>query len=154
MPPRPLEQPPPEAPFSEPDAASTSSELDFREVYEAHFRFVWRTLRHLGVREADVMDVAQNTFLVVHRKLCEFEGRSELRTWRWVLRGPVRTLCRSGPGDDSQGRILDTSSGPSKTGYGPAVGRDHYGARTSKLSNSNTAVSSASRSSIATPASP
>ena len=37
-------------------------------------------LKH-GVREADVPDVCQETFVVVHRKLAEFEGRSALKTW-------------------------------------------------------------------------
>jgi RNA polymerase sigma-70 factor (ECF subfamily) len=33
------------------------------------------------VREADVEDVCQEVFVVVHRKLADFEGRSSLRTW-------------------------------------------------------------------------
>jgi RNA polymerase sigma-70 factor (ECF subfamily) len=53
----------------------------FREVYDAHFAFVWKSLRRLGVREADVPDAVQEVFLVVHRKLDEFEGRSKLSTW-------------------------------------------------------------------------
>ncbi|EYF00751.1 RNA polymerase sigma factor [Chondromyces apiculatus] len=55
--------------------------MNFREVYEQHFRFVWRSLRRLGVRESDVQDAAQDVFLVVHRKLAEFEGKSKLSTW-------------------------------------------------------------------------
>jgi RNA polymerase sigma-70 factor (ECF subfamily) len=35
----------------------------------------------LGVREADLMDMTQNVFVVVHRKLSGFEGRSDLTTW-------------------------------------------------------------------------
>jgi RNA polymerase sigma-70 factor (ECF subfamily) len=52
-----------------------------RAVYEEHFQFVWRSLRRLGVREADIPDAAQDVFLVVHRKLPEFEGRSKISTW-------------------------------------------------------------------------
>ncbi len=55
--------------------------MDFERVYQEHFAFVWRTLRRLGVREADTADAAQEVFLVVHRKLPEFEGRSMLTTW-------------------------------------------------------------------------
>lgn len=54
---------------------------DFRALFRAHAPFVWRVLRRLGVSEADVEDVAQEAFLVVHRRLSEFEGRSQLRTW-------------------------------------------------------------------------
>jgi len=53
----------------------------FQDVYARHAAFVWRTLRRLGVREADVEDVAQETFVVVHRKLSEFNGLSSIKTW-------------------------------------------------------------------------
>jgi len=53
----------------------------FEEAYEAHFDFVWRSLRRLGVREADTLDAAQDVFVVVHRKLAGFEGRAKLTTW-------------------------------------------------------------------------
>jgi RNA polymerase sigma-70 factor (ECF subfamily) len=55
--------------------------FEFRQVYDTHFRFAWRALRRLGVREADLMDMTQNVFVVVHRKLPGFEGRSDLTTW-------------------------------------------------------------------------
>jgi RNA polymerase sigma-70 factor (ECF subfamily) len=56
-------------------------------VYRAHFRFVWRTLARFGVRNADLMDVTQNAFIVVHRQLPGFEGRARLETWLF-------TICR------------------------------------------------------------
>lgn len=56
-------------------------DASFRQVYDEHFRFVWRSLRRLGVREADVADVTQEVFVIVHRKLDEFEGRSKMTTW-------------------------------------------------------------------------
>jgi RNA polymerase sigma-70 factor (ECF subfamily) len=55
--------------------------MTFREVYEAHFPFVWRSLRRLGVPESDAADAAQEVFVVVNRKLPEFEGRSKVTTW-------------------------------------------------------------------------
>ena len=58
-----------------------SESLSFDEVYETHAAFVWRTVRRLGIREADVSDVCQEIFLVVHRKLPGFSARSSLRTW-------------------------------------------------------------------------
>jgi RNA polymerase sigma-70 factor (ECF subfamily) len=54
---------------------------DFRALYDAHFDFVWRSLRRLGVREPDVLDLAQKVFLTAYFKLPEFEGRSLLSTW-------------------------------------------------------------------------
>ena len=53
----------------------------FAAVYREHHGFVARTLRHLGVDPGRVDDAVQDTFLVVHRRLAEFEGRAALRTW-------------------------------------------------------------------------
>ena len=55
--------------------------MTFREVYDEHFRFVWRSIRRLGVGESDVADAVQDVFVIVHRKLPEFEGRSKVSTW-------------------------------------------------------------------------
>lgn len=55
--------------------------LTFDGVVAEHGPYVWRVLRRLGVRAADVEDVWQETFIVVHRKLAGFEGRSSVRTW-------------------------------------------------------------------------
>src|SRR5262245_42381075 len=57
------------------------AEPTFRQVYDEHFRFVWRSLRRLGVRESDTADATQEVFVIVHRRLAEFEGRSKMTTW-------------------------------------------------------------------------
>jgi RNA polymerase sigma-70 factor (ECF subfamily) len=54
---------------------------DFEEVFTTHGRFVWRALRYLGVGESDLDDACQEVFLVVHRRLADFQGRSSLRSW-------------------------------------------------------------------------
>jgi RNA polymerase sigma-70 factor (ECF subfamily) len=59
--------------------------VSFQEVYDEHFRFVWRSLRRLGVPESDVADAVQDVFLVVHRRLGEFEGRSKVSTWLYGI---------------------------------------------------------------------
>jgi len=53
----------------------------FRRVFEQNAPFVWRCLRRLGVSEADVEDVCQEVFLIVHRKLAELDDRGSLRSW-------------------------------------------------------------------------
>jgi RNA polymerase sigma-70 factor, ECF subfamily len=53
----------------------------FREVYDDYFAFVWRLAANRGVPARALEDVVQEVFIVVHRKLPEFEGRSSLRTW-------------------------------------------------------------------------
>ncbi len=57
----------------------------FAEVYRDYAAYAWRVLRRLGVREADVEDVCQELFLVVHRKLPKFAHRSTLRTWLYSI---------------------------------------------------------------------
>jgi RNA polymerase sigma-70 factor (ECF subfamily) len=58
--------------------------LTFDAVYEAHFGFVWRTTRALG-GGAHLDDLVQEIFLIVHKKLPEFEGRSSIRTWLFTI---------------------------------------------------------------------
>jgi RNA polymerase sigma-70 factor (ECF subfamily) len=55
------------------------------EIFREHGKFVWRALRYLGVREADLDDVCQEVFLIAHRKLPQFEGRSSVRTWLYGI---------------------------------------------------------------------
>jgi len=59
----------------------STSPLEFDAIYEQQFDLVWRTLRRLGVAPAAVDDALQDVFLVVHRRLPEFEQRSSIRTW-------------------------------------------------------------------------
>jgi RNA polymerase sigma-70 factor (ECF subfamily) len=55
--------------------------MTFDDLYDQHFEFVWRTLRRLGVPAPDLPDVSQEVFLVVHRRLADFEERSKVTTW-------------------------------------------------------------------------
>lgn len=59
--------------------------LAFDHVYEAEFAFVWRNLRRLGVPERSLRDAAQDVFLVVHRRLADYEGRAPLRSWLYSI---------------------------------------------------------------------
>jgi RNA polymerase sigma-70 factor (ECF subfamily) len=51
------------------------------EVYRQHGDFVWRTLQHLGIRDADLEDVLQEVFVVVHRRIGSFDSSSKMTTW-------------------------------------------------------------------------
>lgn len=65
--------------------------LTLERVYADHAAFVWRTVRRLGVPAASVEDAVQDVFVVVHRRLAEFEGRSSVRTWLFAI---VRRVAR------------------------------------------------------------
>jgi RNA polymerase sigma-70 factor (ECF subfamily) len=60
-------------------------ELDFDQVYDEHFEFVWRSLRLLGVAPELLEDVTQDVFSVVARQLDGFEGRASVRTWLFAI---------------------------------------------------------------------
>jgi len=59
-------------------------QLDFEEVFRENAPYLWRVLLGLGVRSADVDDVCQEVFLLVHRRLPEFDGRA-LKTWLYAI---------------------------------------------------------------------
>jgi RNA polymerase sigma-70 factor (ECF subfamily) len=59
----------------------STAPLELTAVYDEHFAFVWRSLRRLGVPDRLLDDAAQDVFIVVHRRLGEFEGRSTLKSW-------------------------------------------------------------------------
>jgi RNA polymerase sigma-70 factor, ECF subfamily len=79
--------------------ASATDVPAFDAVYTEHFPFVWRSVRRLGVDPSAVDDVVQEIFLVVHRRLAEFEARASMKTWLFgivlrVVRQHRRTLRR------------------------------------------------------------
>ena len=53
----------------------------FDDLYEDHFDLVWRTARRLGVPESAADDVVQDTFVVLHRRLGEYDGETPMRRW-------------------------------------------------------------------------
>lgn len=59
--------------------------LSLEQIYDAHFQFVWRVLRRLGVAAQDVRDAVQDVFVVVHRKLPEFRGEAKVTTWLFAI---------------------------------------------------------------------
>jgi RNA polymerase sigma-70 factor (ECF subfamily) len=89
--------PPSSARKLEPQRLPTSN-AEFKQLYDNHFRLVWCALTRLGVRDADLMDLTQKVFLIAYLKLPEFEGRSLLSTWLWgICRRVAIAHRRSGP---------------------------------------------------------
>jgi RNA polymerase sigma-70 factor (ECF subfamily) len=58
--------------------------LSFDAVYEAHFDYVYRIVARLSGTSA-CEDLVQDVFLVVHRRLPEFEGRAAMTTWLFQI---------------------------------------------------------------------
>jgi RNA polymerase sigma-70 factor (ECF subfamily) len=65
--------------------AAMSGAGDFRTVFEANARFVWRSLLGLGVAEADVPDASQHVFLVLNQKMHQLEAGCSIRTFAYGI---------------------------------------------------------------------
>lgn len=107
-------------PRSAKDAPQASVHLDLDGIYREHFAFVWRSAKRLGVRGAALDDVVQEVFVIVHRRLAQFEGRSSVRTWLFgitlrVARDHRRSVARKAPeGTVDPDTLRATGPGPSE----------------------------------------
>lgn len=90
-----------------PESARDAVEArDLETIYAEHFAFVWRNVRRLGVPAAVSEDLAQDIFLVVHRKLSNYQGGS-LRAWLFAIaRGVVANWRRSAQRDSARMRAI------------------------------------------------
>jgi RNA polymerase sigma-70 factor (ECF subfamily) len=68
-----------------PAAPLSARPLDVLAVHDAHADFVWCSLQRLGVRPADLDDVCQEVFIVVHKRLHTYDGSSKLTTWLYGI---------------------------------------------------------------------
>ncbi len=93
----------------------------FEAAYREHFPFVWRSARRLGVLDAALDDVVQEVFVIVHRRLAQFEGRSSFRTWLFgitlrVARDHRRSTARKSPeGSVDPDTLRATEGGPGES---------------------------------------
>jgi RNA polymerase sigma-70 factor (ECF subfamily) len=78
--------PPSNAPPTEP----------FEALFMSHYAFVCRTLAHFGVETAAVEDVAQEVFLVLHRRLADLDPSRDARSWLWGIARRVAHTHRRG----------------------------------------------------------
>ena len=96
------------APEVAPQESIAAAPPDFATIYEQQFSFVWRVARRLGVPDASLDDVCQDVFVVVHRRLAEFEGRSSIRTWVYgILHNVVLTWRRASRRKDPERSEID-----------------------------------------------
>jgi RNA polymerase sigma-70 factor (ECF subfamily) len=64
-----------------PAAPSPLDEAGFVAVYEAHFDYVYHSLRRLGVRDADLEDLAHDVFVVLYRGRADYDRSRPVRPW-------------------------------------------------------------------------
>src|SRR4051812_35137356 len=78
----------PAVPAATAEARPAEHSFAFEKVYEMWFARVCRWLRALGGPQSDVEDLAQEVFVVVRRKLPEFDGEN---LPAWLYRISART---------------------------------------------------------------
>ncbi|HET9932301.1 MAG TPA: sigma-70 family RNA polymerase sigma factor [Polyangiaceae bacterium] len=64
---------------------ATASPLDVGAVYASQRDFVWLTLQRMGVRRADLEDVFQDVFMIVHRRLHTYRADAKLSAWLYGI---------------------------------------------------------------------
>jgi len=74
-----------DAPSAQAEARLTPEASSFNQLYVDYAPMVWRGLRRLGVTEESIEDALQDVFIVAHRRLEDFEGRSSLKTWLYGI---------------------------------------------------------------------
>lgn len=56
-----------------------------QSMYADHANFVFRSLQRLGVRAADLEDVLQEVFIVVHRRAHTFQATAKPQSWLYGI---------------------------------------------------------------------
>ncbi|MFO0637523.1 MAG: sigma-70 family RNA polymerase sigma factor [Nannocystaceae bacterium] len=67
---------------------------EFGAIYRAHFGFVWRILRRLGVPPEALEDTAQDVFVVVHRRWSSYDRDVPIRSWLFGITRRVAADAR------------------------------------------------------------
>ncbi len=62
-----------------------AQKLAFRAIFETELKYVWNTLRYLGVRSDDLRDVAQEVFLTVFQRFDDYDPTRSVRSWLFVI---------------------------------------------------------------------
>jgi RNA polymerase sigma-70 factor (ECF subfamily) len=71
----------PPGPSSSSPPSPSGPRPTFASLYDGHFTAVWHALRRLGVWERDLDDAAHDVFVVVHRRLADFDTSRPVRPW-------------------------------------------------------------------------
>lgn len=108
-------------------ATDSGSALDLRAVYRSHRELVWLTLQRMGVRRADLEDLFQDVFMIVHRRLDSYRPEAKLSAWlygiclRCVARHRRRAFRRR---ERPEGLGFDAQAGTPTTWHAAAVTPD------------------------------
>ena len=96
----------------------------FGAIYESMVDYVWNVVCRMGVPQSDAEDVVQEVFVTVYRRLGEFEGRAQLKTWVFTIAVHLvqhyfRTHARK-PGDRASSKGTEIQALVDQRENGPA----------------------------------
>ncbi len=81
---------------SEPQG-SDPAPLDVERVYREYVGYVFRVLQRFGVGRDEVEDATQEVFIIVHRRLPDFDpSRGSMKTWLFAMARGVAANRRRG----------------------------------------------------------
>jgi RNA polymerase sigma-70 factor (ECF subfamily) len=108
-----------------PPSSAGLLDANFDEIYESMVQYVWNIVSRMGVHRSDAEDVVQEVFVIVHRRLDDFEGRAQLKTWVFkiavhVVQHYFRTHARK-PGDRATAKGTEIHSLVERQENGPAA---------------------------------
>lgn len=65
--------------------AAAPDKMPFSQLFTEHFRYVYNTLRRLGVHGNDLEDSTHDVFLAVYRHLSEWDPARPVRPWLFAF---------------------------------------------------------------------
>lgn len=94
-------------------AGEAVDELDLAELYRRHAGFVWRSLRRFGVPDEALEDLVHEVFMLVRRRLPDFDRRSAVTTWLYgIARGVAANARRGRARAEARHRMLPEHEPP------------------------------------------
>jgi RNA polymerase sigma-70 factor (ECF subfamily) len=76
------------------DRSPTGTDATLAAIYREHFPFVWRSLKALGFDDGQAEDLAQDVFLVVRRRLPDFQPGRAIKPWLFGITRRVASQQR------------------------------------------------------------
>ena len=103
--------------IAEQHATHAAARPTFDQLYGRYFDFVWRSLRRLGVHPALVEDAAQDTFIVLHRRLHKLRDEASPKAFLFAIAMRVandyrRTARRKGASSLGDTELVSPSENP------------------------------------------
>lgn len=98
---------------------TTDQTPSFRAIFDAHYDYVWLSLRRLGVHDRDREDVTNEVFFRVHGRLGTYDPSRPMRPWLFAFAvraaSDYRKLARhrrERDSDSSEGGYASVHPGP------------------------------------------